>query len=68
MAANQGKMEAKIQANLTDLETILKTVLDEQSSIKETDFILAHELEVKSEALRNTSDLLKAADEWRGSF
>jgi hypothetical protein len=67
-AANQGKMEAKIQANLTDLEAIMKMVLDEQSSIKETNFILTHELEAKAEAPRNTSNLLKAADEWCGSW
>jgi hypothetical protein len=48
-------MEAKIKENLIDLETKMKMVLDEQTSIKEANFLLAQELEVNLKALRNTN-------------
>jgi hypothetical protein len=41
----------------------MKMLLDEESRIKKANFILTQELEVKSEALKNSADLLKADDD-----
>jgi hypothetical protein len=61
--ANQEKIEAKTETKLLDSGAKMKMVLDEESRIKGANFILTQELEVKSQALKNLADLLKAADE-----
>jgi hypothetical protein len=68
--ANQEKTEAsiagievKIGTALVDEMRRMAVILDEEYSIKEANSILTQEFALKSEALKNSADLLKAAAE-----
>jgi hypothetical protein len=49
-------MEVKMQAKLVDPEAKIKIMLDEQSGIKEANFLLTQELRFKSEDLSQEAE------------
>jgi hypothetical protein len=61
--ANKEKIEAAVGANLLYTIRNMKTAFDKVFSLKEANLKLTQELEAKSEALKMSADLLKAADE-----